>query len=159
MGADAEEGAAAADAAGGAPPPPTQPARTIGDAGLRKRTLKAVNAVAHEARGLATEERARFLNTVLGHDKVNDMCVAAGVQTADQAGVDKYIVDNIAAHTGGDGAIRRGQDATSMAVKRLAVTIATTAATGRKRGGDGILQAAVEQRLKLGRSNLVAKGS
>ena len=43
-----------------------------------------------------------------------------------------------------------------MAVKRLAVTVATTAATGRKRGGDGISQAAVAQRLKLGRK-LVAK--
>ena len=148
--ADAAE-AGAAEA--GAPPP----AQSIGVKGKEKRMLKAARAVAHEARGMSADERALFFTSVVTHRDVNDMRVVAGVRTAEEAGLDKYIVDNLAAHTGGDDAMRRGKDTTSMAVKRIAVTVATTASTGQKRDGDGKSQAAIAKRLQLGR-NLIGRG-
>ena len=44
-----------------------------------------------------------------------------------------------------------------MAVKNVAAALVTTAATGQKRGGDGVSQVALAKRIRLGR-HLVRKG-
>ena len=119
----------------------------------QKRTRDVAQAFVKATHDLSSPERAKCVNKVLTHQQVNPMRIKAGVRTAGEAELDSHVLDNIAAHAS---ALRPDKGKTSMAAKRVLVTLATTASTGLSKGGDGLLLTGVAKRLKLGRKRLVS---